>query len=228
MTQNIIDDLDCFAKNLVHLHSLDVTTLGIDALKAPEDIFAFARRCILSFKILLNLLPRHSKGLKEDFEFAIRWLESNVSNTRCLNYCLLHGDYRARNTILTKGSRRVILDWETAEIGDPAYDVGYAYARMRVDLGEKTADRFVKEYVRYFDGDFAERLLFYKLGAHLCMAILHNSVLSNPLTTYEIRGSKAFLSFPFLSLPFVAKRTGADLDITWVESFEDFVKENLR
>jgi len=188
-TKNNTFNIDCFAKNLAHLHSLDVPTLGIDALKAPEDTFAFARRSLLYFKTIMNLSSRHSKGLKKDFEFVISWLESNVSKNRCLNYCLLHGDYRARlNTFLTQGSRIVVLDWESAEIGDPAYDVGYTYARTRADFGEKTADRFVQEYVRHFDGDIAERLLFYKLVGHMRLAILHSSVLSNPLTAYRFVG----------------------------------------
>ena len=229
LTQNSSVNIDCFAKNLSHLHSLEVTTLGIDALNPPEDNFAFARRSILYFKILLNLLTRHNKELKKDFGFAFHWLESNLPNTSCPKYRLLHGDYRACiNTPLTKGSKMVVLDWESAEIGDPAYDVGYAYARLRADLGEKTADRFVQEYVRYSDADLAERLLFYKLAGHLRLAILHSSILSNPLTAYEIRGIKAFLLCPFSHLPFVAKRTGANLDVTWIDLFEDFVGENLR
>jgi thiamine kinase-like enzyme len=228
LTQNDSERIELFAKNLARLHSLDVTTLGINALKAPEDTGAFARRCLLYFKILLNLSSKHNKALKKDFEFAIRWLESNVSNTTCSKYCLLHGDYRAHlNTILTKDSRMVVLDWETAEIGDPAYDVGYAYARIRSESGEETADRFVKEYVRYFDGDLAERLLFFKLVGYLRPAIIHSSILSNPLTAYEIRGTKAFFLFPFLHLPFIAKMTGADHDVVLVECFEEFVRKNL-
>ena len=226
--QNSTYNMDYFAKNLALIHSLDVTTLGVDALKAPEDMYAFARRTVLYFKILMNLSPRHSKGLKKDFELAIRWLESNVSNTRCPSYCLLHGDYRARlNTFLAKDSRLVVIDWESAEIGDPAFDVGYAYTRMRADLGEKDADRFVQDYMSYFDGDLADRVLFYKLAAHLRLAILHSSILSNPLTAYKIHGTKAFLLFPFLRLPIIIKRTDTNLDFMWVECFKEFVGENL-
>ena len=227
--QNTVDNIDCFAKNLARLHDLDVTTLGIDTLKVPGDMYAFARWCILYLKIYLNLYPIHSKELKKDFEFAIRWLETSVPNTRCPKYCLLHGDYRAYlNVISTKGSGMVVTDWEDAEIGDPAYDVGITYTRARADFGEKTADCFVQEYLRYFDGDLAERLFFYKLVAHLRLAITHSSILSNPLRAYEIRGPKTFLLFPFLGLPFIAKRTGADLDAFWVESFKEFLRENLR
>jgi aminoglycoside phosphotransferase (APT) family kinase protein len=222
------DNIIRFAKNLARLHSLDITTLGIDVLKTPEDMYAFARRCLLYFKILLNLSARHDKELKRDFKFAVRWLESNLAKACCPKYCLVHGDYRARiNTILTKYSKTVLLDWETAEIGDPAYDVGYAYARTRAELGKKTADRFVREYMRYFDGDLTERLLFYKLVGHLRPAITHSSILSNPQTAYEIRGTKAFLLFPFLQLQFIAQMTGTNQDVILVESFKEFMRENL-
>ncbi len=229
LSQNVSIDMDCFAKNLVLLHSLDVSTLGIKAIKPPKDKYAFARQCLIYIKNYLTLYPIHkNKELLDDFDLALRWLESNLSHSPCPKYCLLHGDYRAGfNTFLTRGSGMIVTDWEDATIGDPAYDVGSAYARERVDLGKKNADRFVQEYLRNQSGDIAERLLFYQLLAYLRLAITHNAVLSNPLRAYEIRGSKAFLSFPFFNLPFVAKRVGTDLDAIWVESFKEFVKENL-
>jgi len=228
-TQNSNVKIDCFAKNLARLHSLDVAKLGIGVLKTPIDEYDFAKHCLLYFKNFLNLSPGHRKGLKKDFEFVIRWLEANLSQNSCQKYCLLHGDYRAGlNTFLTEDSKMVVIDWEEAEIGDPAYDVGIAYTRARVDFGKKTADRFVNEYVKYFDGDISERLFFYKLVGILRLAIIHSSVLSNPLMAYEIRGLNAFLMFPFLRLPFFAKRTGTDLDVIWVEQFKEFVEENFK
>jgi aminoglycoside phosphotransferase (APT) family kinase protein len=227
-SQNTNVGIDCFAKNLAHLHNLNIAALGLDALKTPVDEYEFAKAQILYFKRFLNLSPNHGKGLKKEFEFAIRWLESNVSKNRCRKYCLLHGDYRARlNTFLTEDSKMVVIDWEEAEIGDPAYDLGIAYARAKVDFGEKTADRFVQEYLKYFDGDISERLFFYKLVGIFHLAIIHSSVLSDPLMAYEIRGRKAFLMFPFLRIPFFAKRIGTNMDIIWVELFKKFVEENF-
>jgi thiamine kinase-like enzyme len=192
-------------------------------------MYAFARQCLLYIKTYLNLYPVHNKALKKDFEFAIHWLESNLTNAPCSKYCLLHGDYRADfNAISTSRSGMVVTDWEDARIGDPAYDVGLAYARERADLGNKTAERFVQEYLRYYPEDIAERLLFYKLVAYLRLAITHSAILSNPLRAYEIRGAKAFISFPFLGLKFVSKNVGTDLDVIWVEYFKKFVIENLR
>ncbi len=230
LNQNASVDIDCFAKNLLLLHSIDLGMLEIEAFKPPGDRYAFARHNIFYIKNYLNLYPIHkNKRLMKDVDLAIRWLESNVTKSPCHSYCLIHGDYRGGfNVFLTRGSGIVVTDWEDAAIGDPAYDVGSAYARERVDLGKKTADRFVQEYLRYHDGDIAERLFFYKLIAYLRLAVTHNAVLSNPLRAYKICGPKAFLSFPFLNLPFVAKRAGTDLDNIWVESFEEFVRENLK
>jgi hypothetical protein len=122
----------------------------------------------------------------------------------------------------------VVIDWEDAAIGDPAYDVGIAYTRARADFGEKTADRFVQEYMRYFNGDLEERLFFYKLVGILRLAIFHDSVLSSPLRAYEIRGTNALLLFPFLRSPFFARRIGTNFDSIWVEGLKEFVSENLR
>ena len=229
LTRDFSSSMDQFTRNLVWLHKLDKNTLSINTIKSPEGPLGFAKQCLLYLKTFLYFYPSHKTDLKKNFELSIRWLESNISSNSCTKYCLLHGDYRARiNTVMTKNSRMIVMDWEDAEIGDPAYDVAMAYTRARVDFGEKIADDFVYEYLRHFDENLANRLYFYKLVAQLRLAISHSSVLSNPFRAYEIRGLKAFISFPFLSFPFVSKMTGIDLDITWIKSFEDFVKENLR
>jgi aminoglycoside phosphotransferase (APT) family kinase protein len=219
--------MSSFAKNLARLHSLDAASLRINALKAPENEFDFAKRCLVYFKVLMNLSPRHSREFRKYLELVIRWLDSNVSQIPCRKYCLLHGDYRMKiNTILTEGSNMTVIDWEEAEIGDPAYDVGYAYTYIRAEFGEETADQFVQEYLRYSDEDVAKRLFFYKLACHLGWALLHSSVLSNPLMAYEIRGARAFLLFPFLNLPFVANFARSARDVMWVKCFKEFVDEN--
>ena len=224
-----IFNVNSFAKKLAIIHSLEVNTLGISALKAPKNEYEFARNCLIYLKMYLNLYPKHGKGLMKDFDIAIRWLESNVSNNSCHRYCLLHGDYRARlNTILTKDGRMLVTDWEDAQIGDPIYDLGVAYVRAQVDFGKKTADKFLQEYVKYLNDDVSEKIDFYKLVAHLRLAITHSSVLSAPLRAFEIRGTKALLLFPFLHLPTISRSAGTNLDIIWIENFKTFVKENLR
>ncbi len=222
-------NFNSFAKNLAALHSLDVNELGISALKAPKDTYDFARDCIIYLKMYLNLYPKHSKGLMKDFEFAIHWLDSNVFNNGCSKYRLLHGDYRARlNTIMTKDGRMLVTDWEDARIGDSVYDVGVAYVRAQVDFGKKTADRFVHDYITLLGEDISEKMEFYKLLAHLRLAVTHSSVLSAPLRAYEIRGTKALLLFPFHRSQLISKSAGTDLDVIWINNFRGFIEEELR
>jgi thiamine kinase-like enzyme len=129
---------------------------------------------------------------------------------------------------LTKDGRLLVTDWEDAQIGDPIYDLGIAYVRAQVDFGKKTADKFLQEYVKYLGDDVSEKIDFYKLVAHLRLAITHSSVLSAPLRAYEIRGSKALLLFPFLQASIISRTAGTNSDIIWIDNFKTFVKENLR
>jgi aminoglycoside phosphotransferase (APT) family kinase protein len=222
-------NVNSFSRNLATIHSLDVNKLEISALNKPQGTLGFARNCLIYLKAYLNLYPKHNRGLMKDFEFAIHWIESNLLNNSCLNYRLLHGDYRARlNTILTKDGRLLITDWEDAQIGDSIYDVGIAYVRAQIDFDKQTADRFVQNYLTYFDEDISEKINFYKLVAYLRLAITHSSIMSSPLRAYEIRGAKALLFFPFLGFPFISKSAGTDLDDVYIENFKEFVEENLK
>ena len=142
LSNNRLNDFDEFANTLVRLHGLDVETLGISVLKTPENEYEFARRCLRYLKLYLNLYPSRNKELMKDFKLVISWLENNIHMSSCPKYSLLHGDYRANfNTVMTKSSKMVVIDWEDAEIGDPAYDVAMTYTRMRADNGEKAADQ---------------------------------------------------------------------------------------
>jgi len=207
LSSNLSNNLDEFAKNLVWLHSLNVEKLGISVLKAPEGECEFARRRLLHLKLYLNLYPSRSKGLKRDFELAISWLESNIHMNSCPKYSLIHGDYRASfNTVMTKSSKMVVIDWEDAEIGDPAYDVGYAYHFVKFfsdpknpNSAEKTAERFISKYTRNFQGDISGRLEFYKMVGILGTSIYYSSGLSNPIYAYKYHQRKILPTFPYLS-----------------------------
>ena len=221
--------LEIATRNLIRLHNLNLNTLGIKYLKTPVDPYFFARRCLLYFKFLLRIYRGHPKELARDFDFTLHWLEKNVSSFPTPNYCLIHGDYHIYdNATLNENSKMVVLDWEEATIGDPAFDAGYAFDRMWVDFGEKTAERFAQEYMRYFDEDIAERLHFYESVVFLGEAILSSTVLSSPLTAYRMYGAKAFLSFPFLHSSFGAKTSGDYMDAIWLNCFKEFVEHRLR
>jgi aminoglycoside phosphotransferase (APT) family kinase protein len=248
VVQKDINELvDCFASTLARLHNLKVVELGIDVLRPPENEYAFARRWPIYFKEYLNLESKHSKRLKKDFNLAIRWLISKVSNNYCPQYCLVHGDYHPGNVHVTKNSTMVVLDWDSIEIGDPAFDVGYAYHFIKFfsnpenpNSAEKTAERFVSEYNKNFQGDISQRLEFYKIVGILGTSIYYSSGLSNPIYAYKYHRRKVLPSFPFLSgflillgfpfirWPLVARRLAAEGDTLWLKYFENFIEATLK
>jgi aminoglycoside phosphotransferase (APT) family kinase protein len=245
--KNINELVDCFAATLANLHNLKVSELGINVLRPPEQGYGFARRWPVHFKEYLNLETKHDKRLQKDFNLAIQWLNSNILKNYCPQYCLLHGDYHPANVCVTNDSRMIVLDWDSIEIGDPAYDVGYAYHFVKFfsnpanpNSAEETAERFVSEYTSKFHGEISQRLGFYKMVGILGTSIYYSSGLSNPVYAYKYHRRKVLPAFPFLSgllillgFPFlrwsiVARRLGTDLDMYWLKYFEDFLETTLK
>jgi len=244
--KSINEIVDCFASTLANLHNLKMTELDIAVLRPPKDEFAFAKRWPIHFKHNLNLEAKHDKKLKKDFDLALQWLNSNVLNNYCPKYCLLHGDYHPGNICVTKDSRLIVLDWDSIEIGDPAYDVGYAYHFIKFfsnpkdpNSAEKIAERFVSVYMRNFQGDISWRLEFYKMVGILGTSIYYSSGLSNPIYAYKYHRRKILPTFPFLSrlfillgFPFirwppVARQLAAEGDLLWLKYFENFLETTL-
>jgi len=137
----------------------------------------------------------------------------------------------------------IVLDWDSIEIGDPAFDVGYAYHFVKFfsdpanpNSAEKTAERFVSEYTRNFEGVISnQRLEFYKMVGIIGTSIYYGSGLSSPICAYRIHQRKILPTFPYLSgifilfgFPFiqwppVARQLGAEVDLLWLKYFESFL-----
>jgi aminoglycoside phosphotransferase (APT) family kinase protein len=163
--------LDCFAAALAHLHNLNVDNLGIKSLRFPKDGSEFATKRLICLKQFVKE-TRHYRFLKKDFDYAISWLESNIAYNNCSEYCLIHGEYHPGHALLTNINGLIVIDWESVAIGDPAFDVGYAYHMVKLmyknkncKIGEETAEIFLSEYNKQFHGDVHQRLEFYKVVA---------------------------------------------------------------
>jgi aminoglycoside phosphotransferase (APT) family kinase protein len=231
-------ELDRFAETLANLHNLNVKDLNIQSLRFPKDGFEFARNRLICLKHYLNE-TRHYRDLKNDFNYAINWLESNVAVTNCLQYCLIHGEYHPGHTLTTSDNRLKVIDWENVQIGDPAFDVGYAYHMIKLmyggknsNSGEEAATRFVSKYASKFHGDFRQRLDFYKVVGVLSVAIVVSSWISSPVDAYRGFGYKSFgraLAFPFLRSQFFVKSwLNSDFLVSFLEYSQDFIKTSLR
>jgi aminoglycoside phosphotransferase (APT) family kinase protein len=236
--EDSINKLDSFADTLARLHNLKVNELAIKPLNFPKDDLAFARGYSISLKHFLNE-TRHYRSLKRDFSYAINWLESNIADNKCPKYCLIHGEYHPGHTLITNGNTLEVIDWEGVKIGDPAFDVGYAYhmVKMMYDVkdpnsGERAAEHFLSEYSKNFNGDVSPRFKFYQMVGILGVTIAVSSWISNPLEAYRRFGHKAFtraLAFPFVHSNIVGKKwLNSDFVVSYLQYFQDFLKTTLK
>jgi len=141
----------------------------------------------------------------------------------------------------------IVLDWDSIEIGDPAYDVGYAYHFVKFfsdpknpNSAERTAERFVSEYNRNFQGDINPRLEYYKMVGLLGTSIYYSSGLSNPIYAYKYHRRKVLptfpllsglfilLGFPFIRWPTVARQLASEGDLLWLKYYENYLEEALK
>jgi aminoglycoside phosphotransferase (APT) family kinase protein len=229
--------MTCFAATLARLHNLNVTELGIQSLRFPKDNVEFARERLVSIKQYLNE-TRHYRDLKKDFNYAIDWLESKTADNNCPQNCLIHGEYHPGHVLITDNNGLKVIDWESVQIGDPAFDVGYAYHMIKMinnynsNSGEVIAQRFVSEYSKNFQGDVHQRLDFYKVIGILGVAVVVSSWISNPLEAYRGFGYKSLarsIAFPFLRSQFLVKRwLNSDFLVSSLQYCQDFIKTNLR
>lgn len=60
-------------------------------------------------------------------EYAFRWLVAHAPPTAAT--CLLHGDFRTGNFLVTGDGLAAVLDWEFARWGTPAEDIGWLCVR---------------------------------------------------------------------------------------------------
>ena len=159
---------------------------------------------------------RHYRHLRKVFDYAIKWLELNASECKCSKYCLVHGEYHSGHTLITNNNVLEVIDWESAQIGDPAFDVGYAYHMIKLmnnethaKNGERLAERFISEYSHNFHGDIYQNLEFYKIVGLLGVAIVVSSYVSCPAEAYKRFGNKAMvqsLVFPIPHANYLFKR----------------------
>jgi aminoglycoside phosphotransferase (APT) family kinase protein len=236
--QESVFNLDCFASTLARLHNLKVKELKIQSLRVPNDEGAFAKERQICLKHYLNE-TRHYRNLKKDFNYAINWLESNAADNNCPKYCLIHGEYHPGHALLTNDNILKIIDWESVQIGDPAFDVGYAYHMIKLmyndkksNSGEGVAERFVSEYSRNFQGDVHKRLEFYKVVGLLGIAVVVSSWISNPLEAYRGFGYKSLaraLAFPFFRSQFLVKKwLNSDFLVSYLQYSQDFINTTLK
>ena len=233
-------EVESFASTLASLHKLELSTLGIRSLRIPHDDSEFAKQRLVCLKSFMKG-SRHYYFLRKNFDFAIRWLESNSESVKCSKYSLIHGEYHPGHTVPTKENGLTVIDWENSEIGDPVFDVAYAYNFLRVmynnktfDSGLNVAESFLSHYCDILSEDFKDRIDFYKVVSLLGVAVTVSSLIADPVDVYRSFGKEAFaraIGFPFLhsgSLPYVNQWLNKDFLLSYLQYCQDFIKSTLR
>lgn len=132
------------AATLYLLHSLDpdaVSGMKLDGKSLQDELKEIK---LLSFALLILSFPPPIPMIRRVLG-RVRELEG-VSRDNGVR-SLLHGDCGLDNTLYSQG-RVYLIDLEGAFVGNPAYDVGYAYHSLCLSnrFGLELADHFVSAY----------------------------------------------------------------------------------
>ena len=138
------ENLRIIAESLKNIHSLKNTNENVDFNK----LLYIAEQNMINGIIDLNEFNNNGKLTQPQEIF--NYLKNNQPKVKG---CLLHGDYRPKNMLLThKGL--CVLDWGLSFIGDPYYDIAIFKWYL-------TQDEFLK-FVKYYGIDcIDEQRLFY-------------------------------------------------------------------
>jgi aminoglycoside phosphotransferase (APT) family kinase protein len=100
-------------KILARIHSIDVLRLpSLRTLTAAAELDE------------LFEAYRSDGQLRPVFEVAFRWLRAQCPPPP-VEPCLVHGDFRTGNLMITPEGVSAVLDWELAHKGDPRNDLGW-------------------------------------------------------------------------------------------------------
>jgi aminoglycoside phosphotransferase (APT) family kinase protein len=114
---------ESFIGNLVELHSLDYTQIGLGDLGKPEG-YAVRQTVGWTKRYFNAKTDEHA-----ELETAIEWLNQNIPASD--GAALIHNDYKFDNVMLNAENLTeivAVLDWEMTTIGEPLMDLGSSLA----------------------------------------------------------------------------------------------------
>lgn len=113
------------ADRLADIHLVDWRAAGLDAvLEDPGE--QAARRAVDHWEGELRRVQVESQP---ELDLVVHWLRANAP--RPVATTIVHGDFKPGNVLLTGDRVSMILDWETAHLGDPQEDLGWVTNPLR-------------------------------------------------------------------------------------------------
>lgn len=186
--------IDAAARSLVEVHMLEPRELkGILERKGDYPLFELGdlkAMLVVSMFLTLRFPTAFSKYWK-----YVKSLEKE-SRSVSATLRLIHGDYGLDNVVYS-GGKAYVVDWESAEIADPTFDV--AYACNMLEFGDKLAgrsknklsDMFLEAYRRY--GGTTRDLEFYKKLAALKLLLMIEILIFPGLMSIFIGGLRKIM-----------------------------------
>lgn len=114
-----------FIDVMATIHAVDWRALGLETVLELPDIapakFELAKWESEFRRVQLEPLP--------ELEYTLMWLEQTAPASN--DAVLVHGDFKPGNALLENDRIRVMLDWETAHLGDPLEDLGWVTNPVR-------------------------------------------------------------------------------------------------
>ncbi len=143
---------DTLAKAAADLHRLDIATI-------ENDLDKLSFQPIATEGLIDEYLSRVRELPDRSLQLALEALAANRPEVR--NRVICHGDLHPFN-VLVRNSTFSVIDWTSARIADPAFDLAFSYlllANPPLDvpgvlrpvvrwIGRRLANRFVASYVK--------------------------------------------------------------------------------
>jgi aminoglycoside phosphotransferase (APT) family kinase protein len=108
-----------FVDLLASIHLVDWRGVGLDAsLDDPGP-----RAALAAVDHWESELRRHQVEPHPELEVVLAWLRAHAPTAQAT--VLVHGDFKPGNALMRGDEVQVMLDWETAHLGDPLEDIGW-------------------------------------------------------------------------------------------------------
>lgn len=160
-----------FLDLLVSIHRVDWRAAGLgDVLDDPGPNAALA-----AVDHWEQELRRHQVEPHPELEVVLAWLRAHAP--RAQTTVLVHGDFKPGNALMQGDQVHVMLDWETAHLGDPLEDLGWitnpVRAREHQIPGAWEREQIVEHYANAtgFDVD-PDALRWWNVLANYKLAVI--------------------------------------------------------
>ncbi len=164
--------IDAMVRSLVGIHSVTPSEVG-DVLKVKKD-YPMGDLKEVKALMVISMLTTLGKPwvFARLFNYAKKLEDCQVE----ARLRLIHGDYGFDNVVYSSG-KAYVIDWESAEIAEPTFDVAYAFNfldfedKMSGRKSQKLSEAFVDSYEKH-GGSIVDFQFYRSLAALKLLAIL--------------------------------------------------------